>query len=622
MRIMIGNFFILLFVSVFSLFFMWTARELSSVKSLDNFLDETIQLEDIILTYNSKILDHDGNIISDIYSEENRIAVSYSNIPSKFIEAFVAAEDQKFYVHKGFDTGGIARAFLVNLQNKSIEQGGSTLTQQLARNLYLTHSQTYERKLTELLYAYHLEKKFSKNDIMEMYLNTVYFSNGVYGIEAASNYYFSKKTDELSIAEIAFLSSIPNSPAHYNPLTNSENTHQRKEWILEKMHENQFITDKELEESLEDMITLEIYEKKDSFPDYVTYVHYELKQIVSAEEGFVQKIHSASSQEERTSFEEKLAKRVDELISSGITIETALNPSIQTHALSTINRLLENSPIQAATSIIDHEQAEIVAITGGVSYDKFNFHRGFQAYRQPGSVIKPLLVYAPLLEETSLNMASVIDAGPINRNGYSPNNFGGAIYGKATIETALKNSYNTAAVRMLDTVGIETAFSYVDQFNFAKVSSSDYKLPSALGGFEHGMTVNELTQAYSTFSTDGVYHSPKAIRNIMDADGEVLYSMEKENLEIWSEDTIADLRKMLAKVVSEGTGKAARLNRAGYTGGKTGTTNEFHDLWFIGMNDRYTTGLWMGKDEPSSLINESSQNLHTKLWRDIMNGIN
>lgn len=621
MRMLTGNIVILLCAGIFSFVFMETIHELSSTQTLHEVLDESIQLENISLSNNSKILDKNGDTIYDVFAAENRIELAYDEIPSKVIKAFIAAEDQKFFEHPGFDMSGITRAFFVNLQSGAVEQGGSTITQQLARNLYLSHSQTYERKLSELLYAYHLERELSKEQIIEAYVNTVYFANGVYGIEAASQYYFNLNAEQLSIAQVAFLSSIPNNPSHYNPINYQDQTHERKEWILTKMYENEFINEEEYKEALEEAITTQAFEKKDDFPDYVTYVFHELEQIISKEEEYSQLIRGTSSEDEQADIQNKLKQRVDELLAMGITIETALDPAIQTHAVSTINEKLQNTSTQAATSIIDHHNAEIVALTGGISYDKFDYHRGFQAYRQPGSAIKPLLVYAPLLEEMELSSHSIIDASPINRNGYEPQNFGGAVYEKVTLEEAFKQSYNTAAVRALDIVGIETAYSFIHQFDFARLSSSDYVLPAALGGLTNGMTVNELTQAYTSFAADGMYQSPTAIRQVLNADGQIIYSPAKPTREVWSSSTVNLTRDMLAKVIEEGTGQAAQLNRSGYTGGKTGTTNKFYDLWFIGLDDQYTTGLWIGKDKPESLYRESRQNLHTGLWSDIMNGI-
>lgn len=610
-----------MFISVFSLLFMETARELSSVRSLHDVLDEAVEFEEIDLSSNSKIVDRNGNVVSDVYAAENRIYLSYEEIPSKVREAFIAIEDQSFFDHPGFDLTGIARAFLVNVQSQAIEQGGSTITQQLARNLYLSHSQSYERKLTELLYAYHLERLLSKEEILELYMNTVYFANGVYGIEAAAEYYLGSSAAELTLAQTAYLTSIPNNPTHYNPLENPDAADERKKWVLEKMHEMNYADNESYENALEEEISLHTFEKADEFPDYVTYVFHELQELISAEEGFDTKLRAASDSEERSRIRERLQTRTDEVLASGITIETALDPDIQNHAVSALQDRLAPSDIQGAVSIIDHEDAEIVAVTGGTDYRKFDFHRGFQAYRQPGSAIKPLLVYAPLLEEFNMSSSSIIDASPIKRGDYEPENFGGAVYGKVSIEEALKNSYNTAAVRTLDLIGIDEGFGYFNQFDFNGLQTADYSLPAALGGLHSGVTVHEITQAYTAFATGGVYKSPKAIQKVTDTDGNIMYEWPTVNKEVWNPKTVENMRDMMSSVVSDGTGSGASFNTDSYLGGKTGTTNEFHDLWFVGSTDSYTAGLWLGNDTPASLYRESSQNLHTTLWRDVMQGI-
>ncbi|WP_093056166.1 transglycosylase domain-containing protein [Salipaludibacillus aurantiacus] len=620
MRIFIGNLFILIFISVFSLLFMEMTKELSSVQSFHHVLEESVALEDVRLSSNSLILDRHGNAISDVFTSENRISLPFEKIPTSVVNAFVAAEDQSFYEHPGFDLSGIARAFMVNVQSGSIEQGGSTITQQLARNLYLSHSQNYERKLSELLYSYQIERDFSKEEIMELYINSVYFSNGVYGIEAAANYYFGLSAQDLSLAQIAFLCAVPNNPSHYNPLTGKEAVHERKAWILQKMYEQGFLENDELETALEEEIVLHTFVKKDQYPDYVTYVLYELEQLISHEEGYAQRLRTSGNNEERADITASLKARVQEVLASGITIETALVPEIQAHTVSTVNDHLSHTDTQGAVSVIDHHSSEIVAITGGTSYNKFDFHRGFQAFRQPGSAIKPLLVFAPFLEETNAGINSIIDASPIKRGSYEPQNFGGAVYGKVPLEAAFKHSYNTAAVRILDMVGVEESFSYLNNFDFSRVTSEDQRLPAALGGFSMGMSVNEMTQAYTVFAAKGIYTPPKAIQTVKNAEGDILFKWAETSKEVWNEETINKMNKMLEKVTSEGTGRAARFNTQGYIGGKTGTTNDFQDLWFIGSSSQYTAGVWIGKDEPASLYRESENNLHTNLWREIMKG--
>ncbi|SDO27103.1 transglycosylase domain-containing protein [Alkalicoccus daliensis] len=593
-------------------------EELSSAQTLHEVLDENIQFDDLRISTNSQILDRDRNIVSDIYSEENRVYLDYYSIPQEVINMFLAVEDRYFYQHEGFDINGIARALLVNLQAQTIDQGGSTITQQVARNLYLSHEQTYERKISELLYAYQLEREKTKEEILELYINSIYFANGVYGFESASQFYFNKSSEELSLAEIAYIGAIPNSPSRYDPLENPEATAERQEYMLKRMLENNYLTEEEFNEAAAAPIEMNLNTRIDKYPDYVTYVNAELKELISSSEGYSERLASAD-EETRIVLEEELDEKVKSVLGSGITINTALDPTVQEEVTSIINDRFSGSSIEAAASIIDHHQAEIVAITGGTNYNKFDFHRGYQSFRQPGSALKPLLSYAPYLNENPLeDPASLIDAGTFSYDGYVPRNSGGAVYGVVTLEEALKNSYNTAAVRLLHKIGIDTGFSYLNKFNFSRITAEDRKLPAALGGLSRGVSVNELTQAYTVFSNNGYYTSPRAIRSVESLEGEILYEWNIPGKKVYSEETSAEIRGMMRQVVTNGTGKGAYYNTSGYLGGKTGTTNDYNDLWFVGANSNYTAGVWLGKDQPESIQEQSRNNSHTNLWRDIM----
>ncbi len=616
MRAVTGNLVILAFIVIFSILVFGATKEFSEARPLGDVLEENIDLKTVQLEQNSYILDRHGEIVSEIYGPVNRINLTYDEIPENVKGAFLSAEDQSFYEHKGFDLAGIARAFIVNYQNESTSQGGSTITQQLVRNVYLSGEKTYERKLTELLYAYQLEQKLSKEKIIELYVNAVYFHNGIYGIEAASNYYFSKSAEELSLAETAFLSSVPNSPERYNPLKYSERTHERKEWILQKMLETDWITREEFDNALDEEIVLSLQEKTDSYPDYVTYIHHELEQLISEKEGYSAQLRNAGSSEERQETEQRLKERTKTILNQGVIIETALNPELQEQAAKIV-RLNTGGSLQAAAVIIDHTENETAAITGGTDYQKFNFHRGFQAYRQPGSSLKPLLVFAPFIEETGLKSKDIIDASPFSKNGYNPKNSGGGVYGRVAMETAFMNSYNTAAVRMMDTISPETAFSYMRGFDFTHLNNHEPVLPAALGGLGNGVSVLEMTQAYTAFANDGKYKAPRGIRKVTDLHGNTLYEWSSRNKEVWSPETAGEINKMMNKTITSGTGRQAAFSAQGFIGGKTGTTNDYYDLWFIGSSNKYTSGVWVGYDTPAPVPAGSRQS-HLHIWKQIM----
>jgi penicillin-binding protein 1A len=590
-------------------------KESKAVKGLGTVLDEKIPIESVELTQNSYIFDRDGQLISEITSlQQNRMFTSYMDIPEVVKTLYITSEDQRFFEHIGFDAAGMLRAIFINAKNQSVEQGGSTITQQLARNVYLSHEQTYNRKLSELLYSYQLEKNFTKEQIFEAYLNTIYFGNGTYGIGTAATYYFSKQIQELHLAELVFISAIPNNPTMYDPLKNYKTTKDRQERLLHLLYENGTITKSEMEEATQYPITLTVKDRVDSQADYVTYVHKEVKQLISKSEGFVQKLAEGQNKE---AVENQLSERVNEVVKHGIIIHTALDSTIQKRLVNAMDRHLPSNQVQGAAAVIDHQTHKIVALFGGKNYEKFSFNRAFQAYRQPGSAIKPLLDYAPYIDLTDASAKSKINAGTFCKNNYCPENYSGKNYGMVTLETALKYSYNTAAVRMLDKIGIEKGFTYLKPFGFTSVSKDDYSLPAAIGGFAYGVSPLELTSAYTTFGNNGQYYENHAIVKITDLSGKTLYEWNEEPVRVWKESTNTQMRTLLASVVKSGTGQKAFVSKE-YVGGKTGTTNDYKDLWFVGLTEKYTAGVWVGKDQTGNVRNIYNQGPQMLIWRDIM----
>lgn len=616
-RLVTGFFSIILLLICFSVVVVYSASEVKQVQSIDRIMDERINVSHIHLSTNSYMYDGNGNLISEIYQDENRIYLPYEKIPQDVINAFLAIEDQRFFEHKGYDVPAIVRALLVNAKNHSIQQGASTITQQVVKNLFLTNEQTYDRKLTEVLYAHKLEETYSKEKIFELYFNSIYFHNGVYGFETASKYYFQKESSELSIAEIAFLSAIPNNPYYYDPINRSENTHERKNVILAEMLEANYINEEQYEEAKNTTIQLNVRKKVDQFPDYVTYIHHEFKQLVADNEGFREKLQNATTDEEREKINEELEQKVNQLYEEGIHIATHLNPTMQNKAIEAIATYLPYEQIQGAAAIIDHTNHAIVAITGGKQYKKFDFHRGFQAYRQPGSAIKPLLVYGPFLSEYGMSIQNVVNANHFCKGSYCPKNYGGAQYGNVTIEQAFIRSYNTPAVRLLDQVGVERAFSYLEKFEFSNLQESDYSLSAALGGFTNGVTPLEMTNAYTTFANNGIFVPAKGIKYVKDREGNIIYEWRQEEKHVFNETANEKLRTLLNGVVTKGTGTKA-YTQGSYVGGKTGTTDDYKDVWFVGIHDNYTAGVWVGKDVPESLYSIYHSAPQQLIWRAIM----
>lgn len=611
-RKFVGFMMIITFIPI--LFFLFTVfdEERRQVQGFHDVLDEKIVINSISLPQAGQMLDKDGNIFSE-YRQPFRIVVK--DIPTFIQDVFLVSEDRYFYEHVGFDFAAISRAIIENTKSSSIEQGGSTITQQLSRNLFLDHERTYNRKLSEVLYAYQLERKLSKNEIITAYLNTIYFHNQVYGVEAAAQFYFNKQLLELSEAEMAFIAAIPNNPAKYNPLLHFDATKARQERLIDQMVEAKKITAKKADLIKNEEINLYIKERIDLYPDYAVYVEEELRQLIAKQDGFQTKIEAAKNEEEKKRLEEELNEKFETILSKGVKIHTALDPQLQVQTTRAVNERLPYPKMEGAAVVIDHEQKEIVALSGGKHYKKHEFNRSFQAFRQPGSAIKPLLVYGPYLNKYHASITELVNANNYCKRDYCPKNYGGGQYGKVTLKKALARSYNTPAVRLFEKTGIDEAFSILNAFSFTHIVEEDYRLPAAIGGFTYGMSPLELTDAYTVF-VDGTYQPSRAIRQVTDLEGNLLFKWEDNQETIWSKSTNDKMRELLKEVVNGGTATRATAPST-YIGGKTGTTNDYHDFWFIGLVDQYTAGVWIGYDMPANMQRIEKNQPEISVWNGI-----
>ncbi|MBS2970313.1 penicillin-binding protein [Metabacillus sp. KIGAM252] len=604
MRKWFGWGFILLLIPLSLSLLLSSGQAVESLKSVPEALDERVPLKETSAFMNSYIKDSEGAVISELTTEgQNRIFVRDADIPPQMKELFLQSEDKRFYEHAGLDFEGTARAMLVNAKNKSLDQGGSTITQQLARNLYLNHERTYNRKLSELLISVQLERKWSKEKILESYLNTIYFQNRVYGVGAAADYYFSKSLKALTTAEMAYLASIPNNPSYYNPLKYPERTKKRQERLLQLLAETGMLNSDQLKNEKDQPIKLAIKKKEELYPDYTDYVMEELKQAVATKDSLADP--------------EQISRAASDLIKSGIVIETYLNPFLQERIYKANEKYSDDSH-QSAAVIIDHNNHQIVAMSGGNRYKKHEFNRAFQARRQPGSAIKPLLDYVPYIEKSKAGKFSLINADRLCIKTFCPENYSKKEYGMVTLEKAFSQSYNTPAVRMLKEVGIEKAAAYLKPFNFSGSIPAD-NYAAALGGVEIGFSPLELANAYTAFGNGGQYQSGRAIKRILSMDGSVLFEWKESPKQVWSKETNTVMRDLLGAVVKKGTGKIASFE-TNYIGGKTGTTNDYNDLWFSGLTDRYTAAVWFGKDNNGSIESIYKNGSLLKYWKMIMGG--
>jgi len=555
--------------------------------------------------------DKNGLIFSEEYVEW-RNPLLLSDIPLIAKQIFLESEDKEFYQHRGYDVAAIARAFVTNSSSDDFSQGGSTITQQLVRMRFLTTDKTYERKLTELFYAAELEKQFEKNEILEGYMNEMFFGNKVYGIGGAATYYFSRPLKELNEGEIAFIAAIPNNPSLYDPVKNFDKTKKRQERLIDTLFNNEVLLMEQAIEYKETPIVLTIKKKVNYSPTYSTLVLAELEELIGNVEGFTERIEDTKDEDIRNTLRKQLKSRTSAIIATGVTIETAYNSSKQVRNEQEINSLLQPENLQAGSVVIDNETREIVSAYGGKNYEKADFHRAFQAVRQPGSAIKPLLVYAPLFESSNYTASMNVNSGNLCIGSYCPKNYGRYVYGNTSIRTAFRHSHNTAAVRLLQRVGIEEAFAYLEPFKFQSITAQDKNYPAALGGFSRGMSPLELAGAYTSF-IDGMYMPAHAIRSVKKRDGNILYAWDNKKIEVWSPSTVATIRDLLKDVVLNGTGVGIPYTTA-YTGAKTGTTDQYKDLWVAGLNEHYTTAVWVGYDKPQSMQKLSQNKIHLRIF--------
>lgn len=590
-------------------------KEWSEAQILKETIGDTIELTEPSVMIPISMTDRNGKIFAEEYVEW-RQPLPLESIPDFVQQLFLVSEDQGFFEHKGYDVAAIVRAFAVNARSDDMSQGASTITQQVVRMRFLTTEKTYERKFKELLYAAELEKQSTKDDILGMYLNEMFFGNQVYGIGAAATYYFNRPLDELTPSEMAFIAAIPNNPSKYDPLRHFDQTKKRQELLLSVLSVNGVITEQEAEIWKQEDITLNVKLKANEFNMYSSYVLAELEDLIGHSERFTEAIETATTASERQNHVDALKKRTAEVIAGGIRIETALDPAKQKHDETSLSSLLKTKDLQAGAAVIDNSTREIVSIYGGKGFRKGDFNRAYQAVRQPGSAIKPLLVYAPYLESGPYKESTPIDSSNICIGSYCPTNIGGYTYGMTTVKEAFRHSHNTAAVRLLRKVGIKEAFDHLNVFRFKNITDEDFTYPAALGGFHKGMTPLELASAFSSF-VDGKYSTPHAIRSVKDREGKTLYEWKDEPVIAWSAPTVSTIRNLMEDVVLNGTGRGIR-NTTSYTGAKTGTTDRYKDLWVAGMNDQYTTAVWIGYDKPASIQRLSNQKIHLRAFNELL----
>lgn len=586
----------------------------------------------------SIVYDTNGKQLLKFKGEKDVYYLKYKELPVYVIAAVISVEDRNFYKHSGVDYKGITRAAVNYVIHKGvITQGGSTLTQQLAKTVFLNRQKTWKRKVKEIFMAVEMEKKYSKEQILEFYLNNVYYANGYYGIQAASQGYFRKDAKNLTMSEAAFLSAIPNNPTIYDPRTNKENTIKRRNKILKDMYEQDLIKKDQYEEAINEDINVKKAQKaKTEKKNYVeTYViHCATKEIMK-QKGFEFK-YDFNSTSEKEKYQEEYDKMYAEckrtLYSAGYHIYTSIDPDVQSQLQSSVNNALTGYTekdkngiykAQASGTCIDNDTGKVVAIVGGREQKNIGYtlNRAYQSPRQPGSAIKPLLVFAPALEHGWSAGSTVNDSPMSTKDKHRVRNANGSYAGQITLRRAVEKSSNVVTMRLYEQLSPKTCLKYLEQMNFKYLTNSDYKYyTTCIGGFTKGTTSEEMAAGYATLKNDGVYREPTCITKITTSDGDEVMSSSTKKRRVYSTSAAKQMTDVLKSVVTSGTGVGAKVPNVD-TAGKTGTTSSNRDGWFCGYTPYYTTAIWVGRDDNKIMPALSGGSYPKSIWSNFMNAI-
>ena len=548
---------------------------------------------------------------------QNRVWVDYENIPEYMEQAVVAIEDKRFYDHKGVDWYRTAGAFVEMFARNENSYGGSTITQQLIKNLTGEDEITVQRKLSEIFSALELEKKYDKKEIMEWYLNAVYFGEGCYGVQTAAHTYFGKDVSELSLAECAAIVGITNKPTYYDPFYNEENNKVRQETILREMYNQGFI----------------------DYPTYKAAVNEQLVFARSAEVEYTQDIYSYYEETviadvirdlmKQKGISESTARTL--VFNGGYQIYSCYNANIQASVdavyqdRNAIPYASGSQQLQSAIVVMNPYDGSIVALSGGVGEKNINFglNRAVDTKRSPGSSFKPIASYGPATELGYITPKTIVNDSPnIHLVGTSwyPSNDGGGNFGMLTIFQALQYSLNTVAAQIVDKLGPETCYNYlINNLGVTSLVPDDCSYaPMALGQLTNGITVREMAAAYCSFVNDGIYTYPRTYTLVTDKDGNTVLDNSPQQIQAWSENTAHVMTFMMENAVENGTGTEANLRNMPVAG-KTGTSGEYKDRWFVGCTPYYVAAVWVGFDTPERI--NASGNPSARIWRKVMQPI-
>ncbi len=567
------------------------------------FVSVTSHLPDVTgnITPNasSRIYDEKGRLITTVHAEENRIPVSIDQVPQHLQNAFVAAEDVRFYDHHGIDPRGILRAVFSNVvSGNATGQGGSTITQQLARNAFLTQEQTLKRKLLEVVLAFEIENKYTKKQILEMYMNQIYFGQGCYGIETASHVYFGKDVKDLTLPQCAMLAGLPNSPNYYSPFRSLEAAKYRQAIVLDQMAKYGYITEAEATQAKAADVGLANPEAAKSTGSTASY--------------FINYVIQAISDKYDS----------DAIYKEGLQVYTTLNLDMQKEAEKVMAANLPEgnkdanglTQPQGALITVEVGTGHVKAMVGGRGEDHFN--RATQMVRQPGSAFKPF-VYLTAFENKFSPYDTVNNETKTYPGGWTPKNYGGTSGGKVTLEEALVHSMNIPTIDLADQVGMSKVLETATACGISTLVKDDNNLAASIGGLTNGVSMIDMAKAYSVFANNGKLVEPSVILKVVDRNGNVLEdnSVVAPGKQVVDETSVQRLTCILEEVISRGTGGNAMIGRP--MAGKTGTTDDEHDAWFVGYTPEMVTAVWIG-DDTSSNAGYTGGTVPAAIWREFM----
>lgn len=580
----------------------------------------------------TRVYDNKGKLLAELTSADYEY-VEINSVSRYIQEGYIAVEDKNFKEHIGFDITGIARAGVALVKNSgTITQGGSTITQQVVKNTLLTSEQTYVRKCAEILLAMDMEKKFTKAQIMEFYVNSNFYGNQCYGVEAACQYYFGKSALDVNISEAAMIVGMSNSPSKYNPVANYDLAIEKRNNVLNKMYDNGVITMEEKEEAIADPL-LVVEKRTEALNEnyQVSYAIYSAVITLMEKDGFEFEYtfeNKESYDKYREKYSEAYSAKSESVRSGGYDIYTSLDSKQQKKLQKSVDSILSGFSekqddgryaVQGAAVCVNNQTGYVTAIVGGRG-KKDQYNRAYLAKRQPGSTIKPLIDYAPAFETGDYYPSKIMVDKPIE-NG--PKNSGGSYRGRISMREAIARSINTIAYQTLQGIGIKNGLSYLGNMRFNSLTYVDNSnLTISIGGFTNGVRVVDMAKGYSTLAAEGIYIERTCIKKIEQQGEGVIYTDTKTSHAVYLEDTAWLMTNCLRGTMElpYGTGHACALEGQ-ISAGKTGTTNDSKDGWFCGYTTRYTTAVWVGRDDNKSIAGMYGATYAGKIWQDYMNQI-